>query len=205
VTDLITVVDLEAALGRELTEDEEGKADYIVSLISSYIQTYTGLSFELQTTTIRMKSDYYGAVQLPGGNIQEILEVNYYYGAEAVYYWDGIDMIFGLEPAQAVDVRYSYGYTEVPDEIVKVATQAAKRLLLTPDGAEPGSLFKYRVGDVEEMYSGAFGSLGRGMFNDLEKLILDQYRITATTMRTGFTFPDVPINKFPESDSALFE
>lgn len=203
--ELTSISNLESALGRDLTSDEEAVAPYYISLVSDYISAYTGLKFDLETVSLRLKSDYYGVVELPGGPVAGVVDVKYYYDSGvAEWEWDGDNQIFGLEPKVAVDVTYAVGYLEPPGDLQRVATQVVKRMLLSPNG-EPGSVFRQRVGDVEEMLTGNFGGLGRGMFNDFERLVMDQYRQTATTWRTGYTNPDIPKNNIPESDSALYE
>lgn len=203
--DLTSIDALEAALGHELESGDEGQAQYYITLVSRYIEAYTRVKFEETTTTIHTKSDYYGVVELPGGPVVSVDEVLYFHGSEPPgWQWDGDDMIYGLEPKIAVDVTYTYGYDSIPEEIAAIATEGAKRLMLSPDGQEAGPLLRYKVGDVEEMYKPPFKiGIGGGLFNDLETMILDEYRVTATTWRIGFTQPTIP--QIPESESALFE
>lgn len=202
--DLITLDEAEEALGQTLDNAQQELVLRFIRLVSTYITSYTGVSFgQVVTASIRAKADYYGVVELPGGPVQEVTSVHYFYGGEpGCWEWDGLDEIYGLSPNAVVDITYKHGYAQIPDDIREVATEVVKRVFLSPDG-QGGALFKYRVGDVEEMYSGTFGGMGRGMFNDLEKLILDQYRVTAKTYRTGFHLPDPP--SIPSSDTALYE
>lgn len=201
---LITIEELEAALGSDIESGEEAQVAHYISLISTYIKSYTGAKFSPEEVTDRFRSDYYGVVELPGP-VSEISDVRYYYGQQAVWRWDGYNQIYDLRPEVAVDVTYTSGYSEIPADIKMVATEGAKRLYYSPAGQENGPLVRYRVGDVEEQYKAPFNiGIGAGIFNDLETYILDKYRITETTFRIGFTqHKEGP--RFPESDTALSE
>lgn len=203
--DLTTPENLEAAIGRTLTAEETPQAEYYISLVSQYIISYTDYEFGTEVIEgYKIKSDYYGVVVLPGP-VQEVTDVRYYYGEQAVWQFDGDDQVYGLYPSITVLVDYTRGLGAVPAEIESVATEGAKRLFLSPGGQENGPLIRYKVGDVEEMYKAPFNiGIGGGVFNDLETLILDKYRTKASTFRVGFTQSQAP-PVMPQSDTALFE
>lgn len=202
--DLIGIEDVEAALGDSLESGEETQVGYYISLVSAYIESYTNVKFAPEEVTARFKTDYYGTVDLPGP-VSSVEDVHYYYGLQAEWRWDGYNQIYDLQPEVAVDVEFVAGYSTVPNDIKMVAIEAVKRLYFSPAGQENGPLLRYRVGDVEEMYKPAFNiGIGGGLFNDLETYILDKYKVTASTLRVGFTQHERgPI--FPESDTALSE
>ncbi len=204
---LITVDDLEVALGETIDPSDEAQAEYFIRLISTYIETYTGKNFSIQSDTVRLRSDYYGIIELPGGPVVEVEAVKPFVGGSSVdYRWDGNVTIFNLTPNTVLDVTYTYGYEEVPEDIQMVCTEAVKKLWLSPDGQEEGPKIRRKVGDVEEMYQVGFNiGMAGGLFNDLEVLILDDYRTRFRTMHQGFALPDVDMDKIPSSDSALYE
>lgn len=203
---LITIAQLEEALVEELNAEETAHGEYCIRVVSTYVRSYTGISFEPTTSTFRAKSDYYGIIELMGHPIHEILDVTYVHDGSAPWdwHWDGMNEIYGLSPRVAVDVTYEHGYVDVPEDITMLVTEASKRLFLLPDGQERGPLSKYRVGDVEEMYKPPWDTGIGGLFNDLERLILDEYRTQMQTWRVGFAQTPHPPS-IPESDDALFE
>lgn len=199
--ELTTLASLEEALGRPITPEEETQAGYIIKLISQYVVSYTGVSFEVKEDfVLRVKSDYYGRVQLPGGMVHSVDSVQYVQNPSWTltardFTWDGMTEIFNLYPNAVVDVVYTFGFDEIPDEIALVATEAARRLFDSPAGAGEivGQLSRYKVGDIEEAFKGSQGlqELAGGLFNDMDKLILDDYRVTETTYAVGFTQTDM--------------
>lgn len=203
--DFITTADVEAALGRELAEDEEERALFYIKMVSTYISKYTGVSFEQQEVTVSLKSDFYGVVELPGGPVTEVSSVEYYDGFNPLdWQWDGTDQIYNLSPKVGVRVTYTRGYATVPEDIEVIVQNAVVKLIESPTGQETGPLFQYEVGDVKETYKPPF-SVGmlNGLFTDIDKLILDEYRITATSWRIGFTQADPTVLK--STESFLFE
>ncbi len=207
--DLIDTVDVEEALGRTLTTAETEQVPYYITLISNFIKTYTDVTFESVTETVKVKADYYGVVQLPADPIASVSDVKLGNGGTLqMWSWDGGQEIYDLPAKAVVNITFTHGYDTVPEDIRSVAQQAVKRLLLAPEGQDSGPLMRYRVGDVEEEFRPPFGrfGLGAGTFNDLEKFILDNYRITTGTRRIGFAQPEAQGGFPPPStDDALFE
>lgn len=211
LTDLTT---LEQALGRQIQEDETSTANYYIRQVSAYITNYTGLVFDTdedgspgELRTDRYKSDYYGIIELHGGPVGSVSEVKMWanQGDHPTWQWDGLNQVYNLRPHETVDITYSIGYTVIPEDLKMVATEGVKRLFDSPSGQETGPLTKYRVGDVEETYRAVdVGSLG-GLFNDLEKMILDSYRVTMTTWRLGFAQQAVLDGLPAEGDNSIVE
>lgn len=202
---LITLTDLEPAVGKDLTGDEA--ATYAIELVSMYIRVYTDTSFEEVTETITYKADYYGRVQL-NTPVTEVSGVVYYNDQPVFdWQWDGWGEVYGIKPNHTVKVTYTHGFTDVPNDVKYVAIEAAKRLYVTPDRYNLGMLMQFNVGDVSEWYNSRMNNpmLAQGLFNDLEKLTLDNYRETNTTLRLGYHQPDNPESLPPDSESAIFE
>lgn len=177
---LLTIEDLEIALGRTLETEEEPQVQYLIDAVSAYIENYTSLSFSLnEDVTVRMRADYYGIIQLAPGPIGSVATVaNVGNSLPTVWYYDGIDSIYNLYPNQVVDVTYTYGYTAVPNDIKFVATEMVKSVV---DNFPEGSLRSKQIGDVQYAFAEAtaksFGGLGAD--------ILDSYAGGAYTIRTG--------------------
>lgn len=209
---LTTLELLEQALGRELTGDEALTANYLIDLVSTYIETYTGIIVDDDESpgeqqSLRVKSDYYGTVTLTGGPVASVDSVKMWasQGEHPCWQWDGLNQVYGLRGNETVDITYTVGYAVVPKDIQMVATQGVKRLFDSPSGQETGPVTKYRVGDVEESYRAVdVGALG-GLFNDLERTILEEYRTTETTWRLGWTQQPVLDGLPQEGDNSIVE
>jgi hypothetical protein len=216
---LITIEEAQEAIfggpsespGEELSNEDLAKVLYYIALVSQYIASYTGVAFSSVEHTSRLKADYYGRISLPHKPVAEIESVkNWRSSAEHPrWQWDGLDEIYGLHPTEVVEVTFTSGYSVVPEDIKFVAREAVKRLYLAPDGEGqdlPGRLTKFRVGDVDEGYpkSNRDDELGNGLFNDLDVMILNQYRDTMMTYAIGFSQAD-NLTAIPSSESALYE
>lgn len=171
MADLITVDDIEAALGREGTDEEVDEWNRYIDVVSNYINNSVDVSFEPLTVTTRLKADSYGQIRLirPVTDITSVK--NFRTGMEDLWVdFDGIDLLFYLEPHQVVDVTYSYGYDDVPEDVVNVCVNLVLTLV---SEAPPTNLTKYKVGDVEELYS---ESRVASLVDDYVNEVLDNYR-----------------------------
>lgn len=201
---MITIQELEEAIGQTLSGADLAQANYYIKLVTRYIKSYTGRVFDVQTSTELFKADYYGRVALEAPPVHQVDSVKYHHGGE-VWDWqfDGLEEVYGLKPRSVVQVTYTHGFESPPEDLKGVCTEAAKRLFLSPEGQDVGPLKRFAVGDISEEYNIPPADLA-GLFNDLDKIILDEYRVTETTWRGGFHQPDN--NIFPKSnESALFE
>ncbi len=193
VISVTSIVNIESALGRELTATEETRATYYIKAISAYIASYCDLiSFEeVPDDTIKAQADYYGIVDLGGDPISEVASVTSVDGTEVGgWTFDGTSRISGLGPFQTVNITYSHGTTVIPEDLEGVATEAvlAATLLTTPV-----RLVRRTVGDVTDAYEAA-----GGVSVSLSAHVLNQYRTTDYTMRLGQSWgePDRPVNWF---------
>lgn len=167
---LITIDDIEGALGRPAEDaEEEAQWQYYIDTISFLINDYVDVSFEVVEDEVRrFKANYEGEIELPGPVIDVTAVNNFRDGSADVYVdWDGMTTLFYLESEQVVDVTWSYGYTDVPDDI--------KSLVLTMTLNEinelsPTDLRSFKVGDVMEEYRDSqvaqlFGQMGLNVLN----------------------------------------
>lgn len=192
------------ALGKSFSSEEESKVQYYIKLVSAFVASYTAVSFaRVNGAVVRLQSDYYGRVHLPGGPVHDVTSVFYVNSSssEPQWEWNGINEIYLLQPRYTIDVTYDYGYESIPDDVGLVATEAVKRMQANPDDNRVGPITEYTVGSVSERYNVFTGQLS--MFNDMEKLILDDYRGIYYSEALGFSQEDPFF--IPESDSALFE
>lgn len=186
---LITVDDVEIAVGRPITGAEADQVQYYIDAWSAYIKVYTGTSFTLHTDeVVRLQADYYGLIDFQFGPVTDVSDISTPDG-QTLYYaaWDFLNTIYGLPPHKVVDVTMTYGYEEAPADIASVATQLVVQTMANPDG-----LTSYRVGDVTEGYGGLKPG-GSPSFQSMVGVVLDSYRTTETTWRIGpRQFPGPP-------------
>jgi len=109
----------------------------------------------------------------------------YQLGQYGILYRVGQDWTAGV---QIVQITYTHGYAEIPDDICGVCTRAAARtyqagLRAAEDGAVPGVAGK-SLGDFSVSYSSGAGGVGEGVMGVSgsrmlllsEKDMLDKYR-----------------------------
>lgn len=185
--------DLEARLGRDLTDSELTRAAALLDDVTAAVVNYTGQTFDVETSTTRLKVKY-GVVRLPQRPVVSVDEVKNVDGADVTYTWDTRDRIdlpgcgnalnaWEIEPYRTapnyVDVTYEHGYATIPADIVGiVCTIVLRNLGQDPtEGAtvsETVDGYTYRLNSVTG--AGAFGILGS------EKDALDRYRRQGGTM-----------------------
>lgn len=179
---LITVDDVEIALGRDLVGAEAAQVDYYIDAWSGYIESYTGTFFTEHTDEIkRLQADYYGLIDFKFGPVTDVTSILSPTGSPIwCAQWDYLNTIYGLYPNQVVDVTLTYGYADVPADIANFCTSA---VVDTMDN--PGGMTAHRVGDVTEDYSGNWSARPPINFQSMGTAVLDSYRITETTWRIG--------------------
>lgn len=139
---LATTDDLEARLGRELTAEEAGRAEAILADASAAVRSYTRQEFTSRESTVRLLPRD-GRLLLPQRPVTAIDSVEDIDANAVSFEWDGLDEIrirgfVGdgfevdlLDPyrARPIDVTYTHGFAEVPDDIVSVVCSVALRAL----------------------------------------------------------------------------
>jgi hypothetical protein len=174
---LLTLEDLAVALGREIETAEEPSFQWLIESISVFIEDYTGMAFSLhEDETIRYRADGRGIVKLRGpvGEVATVTPVlstdPYAYHDGYGPYYDGFDEIYYMPPFGIVDVTYTYGMEEVPQDIKHAAVEAIQGRI---EGTDNGTLDTYTVGDVTERFKQPWGYES---FGQMAQMVLDSYR-----------------------------
>lgn len=187
---LITVQDIEVALGRDVDDtQEQSEWQFYIDTISDFINNYVNVSFERATdVTERLKADYYGQIKLTGPvvEITSVKNARTLQEDQWVDFDSGNNTLYYLEPNQTVLVTYTYGYSTIPDDIQQLVLAT---VLDQINEISPVSLRAFKVGDVEEQYRDGmltqlFGMSGRKTLN--------KYGSNSYTINTGGAdqFPD---------------
>lgn len=183
---LIELAELEAALGYTFdTPESQAQAQYYIDTISAFVNKYVDVSFERhENETVRYKTDWRGTITLVGP-VDEVAGVARP-GSDCTtcYKFDDIDLIYNLQPTTAYDVTYTWGYTEVPQDVKSVVIEGVRASVNNPNNA-----LSYRVGDVTETYHANAGAAVQSPIVILGKDALDDYKFTAFTLSLGEILP----------------
>lgn len=180
---LTTIDDIEAATGDPIPLSEEPKWQAYIDSVSSFVNGYVDDIFEeITDDVVRYQADYYGLIDLGGGPISDVsLISNWRTDAEVSYaYWNGIDQIYGLQPLQVVDVTYTHGWVEIPDDIKFMVRDIVLGVL---ELGTSGPIRSFTVGDVSEVYDTTAGGKVAGV--TLAGHTLARYCTTDYTLRLG--------------------
>lgn len=180
---IITVSQLETALGVTFNEAQQDQAEFYIDTISAYIETYTGVTFtEHVDETLVLQSDYYGEIKLalqPISSISSVTKLGIP-AALCPWGWDQYDTIFNLDPHTAYEVVMSFGYSSPPMDIVGYVTQAVILAMTNPTNQA-----SRRVGDVTESYGNVAGGGDVMSYAQLGQQVLDSYKRTNDTWKIG--------------------
>lgn len=190
---IITVSDVETALGRTFTAEEEAQATYYINRISAFIGSYCDLISleEVVDDEIRAQADYYGIIEVGGGPISVVTSVEAVDGTgEVGYSFDGSNRIFGFEPFQTVDIVLTRGSDVIPEDLKQVALDAVVDVMRLPSEVR---LTQRKVGDITYVYENGDGTATV----QFSQNVLDRYATTEYTWRLGS--PMIEPNVLPEN------
>ena len=192
---LATPADIEARLGRTLTDEETARVDALLSDISAYARGYTGQDFALQTTTVILPITD-GDIFLPQRPVVAVssvktLDEDGLPGPSTPWEFDGVGTLcVGTSswvingPAWWADqqcfttaeVTYQHGYAETPDDVLAAVCGAVIRNITSPNPMVSG-INRETIGEYS--YGLAAGTVsGPSVYlSDRDKRILDRYRL----------------------------
>lgn len=155
---LITIEDLEAASGQDISTEDEARYQWYIDVVSEYVMVYTGQDFAFhEDEELICQADGRGIIEIFG--LTEVSEVEewdswthtYTSLIKGDYRFDGMSKILYLVPRETYRITVSHGYSEIPTGIKGIVTD----LVLAGtglDSAANGGLKSYRIGDKEEVY-----------------------------------------------------
>lgn len=156
-----TAGDLAARLNREFTSEEETWIGTLLEDASTYLRTVIGQQVYPQTATTFDEWPTAGRVDLPQWPIVEIGSVKRD-GAEIDYdYRPGYLTVSGDEK---VEITYTFGYTNAPDELVRLCCVLVSAALLPLEneiGLTAGGLSSVQLDDFKLAW--ADGGAASGM------------------------------------------
>lgn len=188
---LITITDIEAALGVDVSSDEEPRIQWYIDAVSSFIVDYTSQDFLPHVAeALVCQADGGGVIEFQ--DLTSVSKVELYdqwqkLYSEVVagdYRFDGISKILFLAPGETYRVTATYGFTVVPPSIKAIATQ----LVLAGTGLDrmaAGGLKSFRIGDEEVVYGVTLSDTGSPQvtLSGLQRNSLDSYSPGSHTWR----------------------
>lgn len=209
---LAAVTDLEARLGRPLTDTEAARAQTLLGDASALVRRYTRQDFDLTEGDEVVLRPVGTVLRLPQRPVLSVTSVAALSGRDDIadiplpgWTWDGIDKIdiAGINAATFISlpewwwdwdsgapntyrVVYDHGYPTTPDDIVAVVAGMANRVLLAPSMVE--GLTSERIGQYGYQFAQFPGGQSPGATvrlaqADKDALIDAGYKRTAGTIQ----------------------
>jgi hypothetical protein len=170
---LATIADVEARLGRTLTEAEESKANaYLTDASAMFIQRAVQ-KFEVGESDVRLfpKDGVVRLIQRPVISIISVQDID---GNEIDYTWDGRQSLYDLGDFRGVVVNYEHGSADIPADVVAVvAGMVARTLSISPDAA--AGVTQQTVGPFSQSYA-TWAVGAQVMMSPAEMKVADYYR-----------------------------
>lgn len=191
---LATIADVEARLGRSLTNVEIPKATAWLADASAIFIQRSIQQFDVGESRVRLFPRD-GIVRLVQRPVMEIISVKDLDGVEIDYTFDGHQSIYDLGSYSPVIVEYEHGSANVPADVVAcVAGMVVRTLSIAPDAAT--GVTQQSIGPFSQSYAGwAVG--GQVMLSPTEGKIAESYRTktfrSASTIGNGnygITYPN---------------
>lgn len=195
--------DLEARLGRELTDAEAARVEALLDDASALVRDYTKRTFEVVEDDVIVLRAVGGQIKLPQTPVAEVSSVVVVGGSDALpdftlpdWAFDGIDTVKVGDGSYVINlpevwwdddgypgtfrVTYTHGYTTVPPSVVAVVCSMVNRTLTTP--AMSGALTSETIGSYSYRLESAGAGLAVAMSAE-EQRTLRRYRRTETTIK----------------------
>ena len=136
---LVTVEDIEAALGRPLTDSESARATFIADKLAEAFKARARQTFTVEQYTHRLKVDAGGRVVPTRAPLVAVEAVTTDDG-QAIPYHVRHGFIQVTSPAnEFVVVTYTAGLAEVPAAVRLQLADSVRRILLIPDAVAQGA------------------------------------------------------------------
>lgn len=138
-TPLVDVADIEAALGRELRDEEKTRALFVADKLSAAFRQRARQTFTVETYVHRLKVDAGGRVFPTRAPLVEVLAVFTDEGEPVKYEKRHGHIYVRAWCSDFVVVTYTAGLAEVPAAVRLQLADSVRRILLIPDAAAQGA------------------------------------------------------------------
>lgn len=202
---LVSVEQVEAALGRDLTTEEAARIDFLLSSASSRIRAYTRQDFtfvEDDEAVLRPVGTVIRLPQLPVTEVTNVVAIGLGGLPDVTlggWSWDGISKVdirgigsvvlnlpewwYSYGP-DTYRVTYSHGYATIPQDVVDAAINMILRVLYSPSPVE--GMVNEKIGQYGYQMQQGSGAAGASIaMNSSDKELLSSYRRKAGTIEIG--------------------
>lgn len=138
-TPLVDVSDIEAALGRELRDEEKTRALFVADKLSTAFRRRARQTFTVETYTHRLKVDCGGRVFPTRAPLVKVRAVHTDDGQPIPYEKRHGFITVAAPSSEFVVVTYDAGLSEVPPAVRLQLADSARRILTIPDAAAQGA------------------------------------------------------------------
>lgn len=176
VTQLASTTDVQEALGRDLTSEEQARVGAILDKASELFRIRSGQQFTLGTSAVRLKSNG-GVVRLPQRPVVSVESVVDDHGNPVAYELLGSTLITCLRSHQFARVTYTHG-GPVPD-VVRLCIADIARKVLEISKAARGGLSQFSNSKGPFVQSGTYASWavgGQTMLAPDDNALADTFR-----------------------------
>ena len=138
-TPLVDVADIEAALGRELRDEEKTRALFVADKLSAAFRQRARQTFTVETYVHRLKVDAGGRVYPTRAPLVKVRAVVTDDGQPIPYEQRHGVITVAATASEFVVATYTAGLTEVPAAVRLQLADSVRRILLIPDAASQGA------------------------------------------------------------------
>ena len=138
-TPLVDVADIEAALGRELRDEEKTRALFVADKLSAAFRQRARQTFTVETYVHRLKVDAGGRVYPTRAPLVKVRAVVTDDGQPIPYEQRHGFITVAATASEFVVATYTAGLTEVPAAVRLQLADSVRRILLIPDAASQGA------------------------------------------------------------------
>lgn len=151
LTPLAQSTDVQNALGRPLTADEQARVGFLLDRASQKIRAWSRLEFTQQLGDVKVLRIVKSTIRLPQRPVTAVSKVQLI-GFDGVlrypvpFQWDGLDKILFYADYQVLnlpeillnantttaEVTYDHGYATIPDDVVDKTVELVIRCLMAP-------------------------------------------------------------------------
>ena len=137
VTALASMSDVSKALGRNLTDDEQNRAQHVLDLLSEKFRTEASQTFSVETYTHRLKADG-GLIRFPRTPLVDVISVVSDDTEALTWTVEGNAIrVPVLGSDSFATVTYKAGYEQVPDVVrLQIADETQKIIGINPKARE---------------------------------------------------------------------
>lgn len=175
---LVDIEDIEAALGRPISDEEKPRALFVADKLSEAFRRRARQTFTVETYVHRLKVDAGGQVFPTRGPLVEVLAVFTDEGAPVKYAQRHGHIYVYPWTSDFVVVTYTAGLSAVPAAVRLQLADSVRRILLIPDAAAQGATQETETTGpfTQSRQYAAWAVGGQALLSPDDQALADSYR-----------------------------